>query len=161
MPRSVPSWDDATIWPGILQRSCFFRCLGAVDRSREILLALQRPWYLLPQAPIEARPSSCWRKCLLCAVSERMSPQADILSSAPREVCQQARPNALNPVANFHAWRCEGTASKRFLPSCSFPRPVARGKLDARACAIYFAKDGHFRVCLPLRRRQSEWISED
>ncbi len=58
-----------------MRRSCFFGCLGTGDRSKEMLLALQRPSYLHPQGPIEARPSSCWRKSLFCAVSESTLPQ--------------------------------------------------------------------------------------
>jgi|GEM_PF-4447296 len=54
--------------------ACFFECLGTVDRSKGVLFALQRPPYLLPQGPGEARLSSRCRKRLFDPVLEHASP---------------------------------------------------------------------------------------
>ena len=83
---------------------------------------------------------------------------------APRilEVCEGTRRSALRPLLNFHTWQCEELASKPCLRACDFPRPVARGKLDAQAaCAIHFATDGHFRIYLALSGRQPVSMNEE
>ena len=67
----------------------------------------------------------------------------------------------LEPDSGFPCLAMRRDSFKACFAFRHFPRPVARGKFYTQACAIHFAKDGHFRVCLNLSRRQSVWISEE